>query len=187
MTPRTDATRDLKRRRRRVVLASVLILLLTAAGLGIYVFGQTTCSWACGGIPSPVIQSAQVSTQLAESNCQFESATAISWNVVCSAYANGGDSGMVALTVANHGPGEAGSDIDFLVYSSEPQYINFTAIPTCAHTTAPPLNDQAPCPLSGNSPQTFQFAFAVSQGYGASSLRELASVTIVMYQTCCFP
>lgn len=178
---------DLKRRRRRIVLASTLVLVIAAAGLGIYVFEQATCSWACGGIPSPVIQSAQASTSLAESSCQFGRATDISWNVVCAVYANGGDSGMVTLTVADHGPGDAGSDIDFLVYSSEPQYINFTAIPACAHTTAPPLNDEAPCPVSGSSPQAFQFAFATAQSYGASSLRELVSVTIVMYQTCCFP
>ncbi|MGA2664449.1 MAG: hypothetical protein ABSF83_05855 [Nitrososphaerales archaeon] len=170
-----------------MVLASVLVLALVSAGLGVYVFEQASCYWACGGIPSPVIQSAQAGTSRAESNCPFGSATAVSWNVVCSVYINGGDSGTVTLTVANHGPGDSGSDVDFLVYSSEPQYINFTAIPACAHTTAPPLNDEAPCTLSGSAPQTFQFAFAVSQGYGASSLRELASVTVVMYQTCCFP
>ncbi len=181
-----DANPDRRKRRKRLVLTVAVVLVLAAAGLGIYVFEQATCVWACGGIEGPVIQNAQANTPLAQSICHIESTSAISWATVCSVYVNGGNSGTITLTVANHGDEGGGSRIDFTVYSSEPQYINFTAIPTCAYTSAPDLNDANACFVSGNSPQAFQFAFAVSQSYGTSSLRELASVTIVMYQTCCF-
>jgi hypothetical protein len=89
--------------------------------------------------------------------------------------------------MTNQGSEGSGSVIDFWVYSSLPNYINFTAIPTCAYTSStPPLNEQAGCNIPGDLPQTFQFVFTVSESYGASNLRELASITIVMYQTCCF-
>ena len=183
-----EANPDRRKRRKRLVLAFVLVAVLVVAGFAIYfVYEQAVCGpLGCGAIDYPVIQHAQAITSLGEGNCQFESASAISWATVCSVYVNGGNSGTITLTVANHGNEGGGSRIDFAVYSSEPQYINFTAIPTCAYTTAPPLNDANACLLSGNSPQSFQFAFAVSQSYGTSSLRENVSVTVVMYQTCCF-
>ena len=91
------------------------------------------------------------------------------------------------MTVTNHGSEGGGSLVDFWVYSSLPNYINFTVIPTCAYTSStPPLNQADTCNIPATSPQTFQFVFTVSQSYGSSADRELASVTIVMDQTCCF-
>ena len=183
-----DGNLDRRKRRKRVVLTIADVILLAGAGLGIYVFEQATCVWACGSIGGPVIQSAQANTTLAQGNCQFPSTSDISRATVCSVYVDGGNSGTITLTVANHGNEGEGSDVDFWVYSSLPDYINFTAIPTCAYTSStPPLNGPASCNIESNSPQSFQFTFTVSESYGSSSLRELASVTVMMYQTCCFP
>lgn len=177
-----DANPNQKRSRRKLVLSVVVVALLAIAGFAIYLeYEQARCGLACGGAGYPVIQHAQTNTPQGEGGCQLLLTVA-----VCSVYVNGGNSGTVNLTVANHGNDGGGSRIEFTVYSSEPRYINFTAIPTCAYTSAPEY-DAASCPVSGNSPQTFHFAFAVSQGYGTSSSRQFASVTIVMYQTCCFP
>jgi len=189
-----DASPNQRRSGRKLVLAVVVVALLAIAGFAIYLeYEQATCGLVCGSLDSPIIQRAQVSTLQAEDNCQFERMNAISWETVCSVYVNGGNTGTINLTVGNHGSAVSrglggGSLVDFQVYSSLPNYINFTAIPTCAYTSStPPLNGAATCDVPYSSTQTFQFVFAVSQSYGASSVREDASITIVMDQICCFP
>jgi len=184
-----------KKRRRWLVLAVVIVAVVATTGYTInYAYEQAKCQpltppGCGGGIDSPIIQHAQVSTTGAEDNCQFERMNAISWETVCSVYVNGGNTGTINLTVTtSSSPVNGGSLVDFWVYSSLPNYINFTSIPTCAYTTStPPLNEAASCNIPATSSQTFQFVFTVSQSYGASSLREDASVTIVMDKLCCFP
>jgi len=187
-----DANPNQRRSRRKLVLAVLVVALLAIAGFAIYLeYEQATCGLNCGSIDSPMIQHAQANTSKGEGFCQFAEAyptSATSWETVCSVYVNGGNTGVINLTVTNHGSGGGGSLVDFWVYSSLPNYMNFTAIPTCAYTSStPPLNEAATCNIPYTSTQTFQFTFTVSQSYGASTDREDASVTIVMDQVCCFP
>lgn len=181
------------KRRGRLVLAVVIVAVLATAGYAInYTYEQAKCGpFGCETIDSPMIQHAQANTSKGEGYCQFAEAyptSATSWETVCSVYVNGGDTGAINLTVTNHGSGGGGSLVDFWVYSSLPNYINFTSIPICAYTSStPPLNEAATCNIRFSSTQTFQFTFTVSQSYGASTDREDASVTIVMDQVCCFP
>jgi hypothetical protein len=166
-----------------VVIAIVVIVAIL--GLVAYLGYPPFCEGlVCGPIPYPAIEGASARVlQTGESNCQITETVA-----VCPVFINGGNSGEVDLNVANKdvGSGNDGSRAVFLVYSSEPSYINFTSIPNCAYESAPSY--EAPsCPVSGNSAETFQFSFTVAQGYGNSSQREFASITIVMDKTCCWP
>ena len=186
-----------KKRRRRLVLAVVIVVVLATAGYTVnYAYEQAKCGpLGCETIDSPMIQQAQVVTSQGKGYCQFAQGyptSDTSWETVCSVYVNGGNTGTISLTVTNQGSAvsrglSGGSLVDFWVYSSLPNYINFTGAPTCAYTSStPPLNGAATCNIPYSSTQTFQFTFTVSQSYGSSADRELASVTIVMDQTCCF-
>jgi hypothetical protein len=188
-----DANPTQRRSRRKLVLAVVIVAALAIAGYTTnYAYEQAKCQPltppGCGGFENPMIQHAQASTPGAGDNCQFERINAILWETVCSVYVNGGNTGTINLTVSNSGSGGGGSLVDFWVYSSLPNFINFTAIPTCAYTSStPPLNEAATCNLPFSSSQPFQFTFTVSQSYGTSNDREGASVTILMNLLCCFP
>ena len=180
---------------KRVVLTIVVIAVLTVALVTVYAaYQQSGCGKTlvgCGPPVYPAIQSALAHVNsVGNGGCQITTN-----NAVCSIRINGGDSGNVTLNVhnVNQQVGQGGNRVQFLIYSSEPQYVNFTSLPQCGYTTAPNFNSPS-CVISGPTSlnlQTFQFNFVVSPGYGVSSsggsLRQDASVTITMYQTCCLP
>lgn len=173
-----------RKRGKWLVLTAVVVVVLAVAGLAIYFEYATCVGLACGPVAQPVIQNAHANTPSGgETNCQLASFVA-----VCSVYINGGDSGTLTLNVSNinQRSGTSGSRIQLIAYSSEADYINFTSTPPCAYTSAPDL-DSPSCPIYSSSPQTFQFTFVVSQSYGSASSREPASITIMMYQSCCTP
>ena len=179
--------------RKRVVL-TIVVIALTVAGVTVYAAYQLSgCGntlVGCGPPVYPAIQSAHAYVNSVSDSCQI-----MTNNAVCSIWINGGDSGNVTMNVhnVNQQNGQGGNRVQFMIYSSEPQYVNFTSIPQCGYTTAPNFNSPS-CIISGPTSQNlqpFQFNFIVSPSYGVSSsggsFRQPASVTIIMYQTCCWP
>jgi hypothetical protein len=140
----------------------------------------------CGPYPTLAIHGAQAQVGVYEPTvCQTANFT-----VFCVVYIVGGDSGKVMVNVTFQGvqPGTyvGGAEVAFLVYSSAARYVNFTSIPTCAYTSGPSL-DAMGCQVPSNGQAEFQFAFSVSPSYGVSNQRWPDSVTVFMWQTCCFP
>jgi len=174
-----------RKSRRWRLIAIPIVLIIAILGLFAYFSYQPFCQGLnCGSIPYPAIQGAGAHViQTGESNCQVTETVA-----VCPVFINGGNSGTIDLNVTNKdaGSGNGGSRVVFVIYSSESQYLNFTTLPSCTYESAPSYEANS-CSVSGGSNTTFQFSFTVGQGYGDSSQREFASVTIVMDQTCCWP
>jgi hypothetical protein len=139
----------------------------------------------CGPYPTLAIRgaTAQVGSN-GPTICQTTNFTA-----VCPIYIVGGNSGKVTLNVTFQGvqPGTyvGGTLVAFLVYSSAARYVNFTSIPSCAYTSGPSLNARG-CRIPPNSSVKFQFYFTVSTSY-ISNRGWPDSVTVDMWQTCCFP
>jgi hypothetical protein len=177
------------RAHKSVVLAIVAIFVIGFAALTAYFFYfQTLCGLACGPGVYPVIQSGQIYINSTwEGNCQRTSLVA-----VCPVDMSPGDTGNVTLNVINENQkaGQGGNRVQFLVYSSETKYVNFTSIPPCGYTSTPNWTSTS-CNVPGPQAQTFQFDFTVSPSYPPSStganFRQPASITVVMYQTCCWP
>lgn len=160
-----------------------IVVIVGVFGVVAYRGSQPPCQGlVCGPIPYPVIQGANAHVlQTGESICQITETVA-----VCPVYINGGNSGTIDLNVTNKNAGGGSSSVLFIIYSSEPHYINFTSVPDCAFESAPPYESTS-CEVSGSSTQTFNFSFTVAQSYGTSSQREFASITVVMDKTCCWP
>ena len=148
----------------------------------------TSCSGlVCGPVPYPAIVGTLVQIDTEGSTiCQM---AADNTTAVCFVHINGGDSGNVKLN-ASELSCESGENCDsriiFQVYSTEPHYVNFTSLPSCAYTSAP-ISQPGGCVVEGVSPQTFTFGFTVLPGYVAPSAPWFDSIVITMYQTCCWP
>lgn len=140
----------------------------------------------CGPYPSLAISgaNAQVDSN-GPTTCQRTNFTA-----VCSIYILSGDSGEVMVNVTLQGvqPGTyvGGDDVAFLVYSSASSYVSFTSVPACAYFSGPNLDIQG-CNIPSNSMVQFQFSFSVSPSLANSTQKWSDSVTVSMWQTCCFP
>lgn len=140
----------------------------------------------CGPYPTLLIDGAmaQIESQ-GPTHCWMTNVTA-----VCAVFLSGGDSGrvMVNVTFQVFQPGTygGGADVAFLVYSSAAHYVNFTSLPTCAYTSGPSLEARG-CNVPTNEQVGFQFVFSVSPGYNPSGQQWPDSVTVSMWQTCCFP
>lgn len=173
---------------KRIIVILIIGILVAAPIVGYILYENyevLTCGIACGPSAVPSIQSAWSYSLHEEAYCQLGKIASVA---VCEVAGNGGQSGNITVNVSNRGgTASENSRVNFAIYSSVPQYINFTSLPTCAYTSSPSLINATSCLISGNSPQSFQFVYAVSASYGASSFREPASITIVMYQTCCWP
>ena len=187
-TTHTSATPNRKIRTTRLALAIIAVAIIGFAALTVYlVYYQRFCGLACGPAVYPVIQSAHIHINSRwDGNCQQMSNVA-----VCTVQMNGGDTGNVTVNVINQNQkiGQGGNRVQFMVYSSEARYVNFTSIPPCGHTSAPNFTSPS-CDVPGPQAQTFQFDFIVSPSYGPVSsgetFRQTASISLVMYQTCCF-
>ena len=145
------------------------------------------CPLLVGCGPYPVLSIREAMAQVGSSGpaiCQTTNFTA-----VCPVYIIGGDSGRVILNasfqVPQPGAYVGGAYVAFLIYSSAANYVSFTSIPACAFTSGPNLNVPG-CNVPSNGQAEFQFAFSVSSSYGNSSQRWPDSVTVDMWQTCCF-
>jgi hypothetical protein len=180
---------------KRTVVILIILIMIASPILGFVLYENyefATCGIACDPIATPAIQNGQSYSPQGEDNCQLggpKFAPNYASTAVCAIGGNGGQSGNITLEVSNiGGTASENSRINFEIYSSEPQYVNFTSIPTCAYTSPPSLTNATSCIILGNNtPKTFQFAFALSSSYQASSLRDPESITVVMYQTCCWP
>jgi len=173
-------------RRKWLIVVCLVAVALVVAGTSDYLLSGTLfCSGlVCGPVPSPEIVGGQVQVgSFGAQNCQVTSTDA-----VCSVFIMGGDSGTVSLGVSNTdcGKGDCASRADFLMYSSEPGYVNFTSVPSCAFASPPSL-DSSGCLVNGTSTQTFRFAFTVASGYGNNRTRQADSITVAMDKTCCWP
>jgi hypothetical protein len=188
MADMSDGTHN-RNQKRWIVLALVVIGIVVVAGfvlLSAYFTQECPPLVGCGPYPTLAIQGAKAQVgSYGPTICQTTAFTA-----VCSVYIVGGDSGkvMVNITFQRVQPGTyvGGASVAFLVYSSAAHYVNFTSIPTCAYISGPSLDAEG-CRVPSNGEAEFQFAFSVSPSYGASNQRWPDSVTVTMWQTCCFP
>ena len=188
-TPHMSATTNRKIWTRRLALAIVAVAIIGFAALTVFVvYYQPFCGLVCGPGVYPVIQSPHIHINSRwDGNCQQMSTVA-----VCTVRIEGGDTGNVTLNVINENQkvGQGGNRVQFVVYASEAGYVNFTSIPLCAYTSAPKFASPS-CGVPGPQAETFQFDFIVSPNYPpistGGSFQQPASITIVMYQTCCWP
>ena len=178
-----------KKRRTRRFFAVVVIIALTLAGfLGYAIYQSLQCNTLVGCPPYPKLSiqggNAHVES-LAPTSCQTTQFTA-----VCPIFIVGGNSGDVTVNVSfqvfQPGTYAGGTGVAFLVYSSAARYVNFTSMPNCAFTSGPSLNIRG-CNVPSNGSMDFQFNFTVSSSYTGSNQRWPDSVTVYMWQTCCFP
>jgi len=163
-----------------VIAAAVVVALVFSLG----VFSPPCTGLVCGPVPEPVIQGATVQVApLAPSACQTASDV-----VTCRAFLTAGDHGVVSLNVSviDQAGGQASLQVEFLAYSSAANYVSFTSMPICSHTSAPSYEDRG-CTISGESLETFHFAFTVSRSYGDATPRWPDSISIVMWTNCCLP
>ncbi len=147
-------------------------------------FGPPCAGSGCVTYPHPVVEgaAAKVGT-FSPSPCQVADGT-----VTCPVFLHGGDQGVVSVNVsiADQNAQQGSPQFEFLVYSSASDYVSFTSIPTCAHTSAPSYEDKG-CVVSVGSTGTFTFSFSVSQTYGDATARWPDSISVVMWMNCCFP
>ncbi|MDA4124679.1 MAG: hypothetical protein OK438_04415 [Thaumarchaeota archaeon] len=178
-----------KKRRSWRFVAVVMIIGLALVGFLAYATYQNAqCDHlvGCGPFPTLSIQGgrAQVGS-LGPTICQTTEFTA-----VCPIYIVGETSGDVTLKATFQGvnPGTyvGGAYVAFLVYSSAAHYVNFTSIPDCAFTSGPSL-DARGCNVPSNGSVEFRFNFTVSSSYAGSGQSWPDSVTVYMWQSCCFP
>src|SRR4029077_4562643 len=104
-----------------------MFVIVSAALIGYFVYFQPFCGLACGPTVYPVIQSAHIHINSRwDGNCRQVSDAA-----VCTVEMNPGDTGNVTLSVINEDQkaGQGGNRVQFVVYSSEAKYINFTSFP----------------------------------------------------------
>ena len=180
-------------RKRLVLVAAILAAASVAIAIAAY---ASVSSWSppcnglvCGPIPYPKVQSGKVFTGTnGPTICELMTDAA-----VCPVYFSAGDNGTVVIGVsemdATPGTYVGGIQVQFLVYSSDSQYVTFTSMPSCAYTVAPPLNT-AGCTVSGISPQPFTFAFSVSKdypSYSSTSGHWPSSITVNVIKSCCWP
>lgn len=178
-----------KKRRTRRSIAVVVIIGLTLVGFLAYaIYQNLQCDSlvGCGPYPKLSIQGSKAQVESSGPTiCQTTEFTA-----VCPIFIVGGNSGNVTLNVTLQGvhPGTyvGGVSVAFLVYSSAARYVNFTSIPDCAFTSGPSL-DVRGCNVPSNGSVEFRFNFTVSASYTGSNQRWPDSVTVYMWQTCCFP
>jgi hypothetical protein len=143
----------------------------------------------CGPYPKLSVQSgiARVGDS-GPSTCVTTQFTAVC-EVGIVGHSSGGVTLNVTYDVPQAGTYAEGAYVAFLVYSSAARYVNFTSIPFCASTYGPPGEmDALACNVPSNGNVVFRFNFTVSSAYtgsGAGSLPD--SVTVQMYQVCCFP
>jgi hypothetical protein len=181
-------------RKKLVLIAAILAVASVTVAVVAYVSlassGNPPCSGlVCGPIPYPEIQSGRVFTgSSGPTNCETLTDAA-----VCPVNFSPGDDGMVVIGVSEMGatPGTyvGGIQVQFLVYSSDSQYVTFTSMPNCAYTAAPPLNT-AGCVVSGSSPAPFTFNFTVSEdypSYSSTSGHWPSSITVSVIMSCCLP
>lgn len=175
------------------VLVGVAVGIVVIAGvvfLPSYLAPECPSLPGCGPYPKISIQdaTAQVGSN-GPTMCQITQLTVTQLAVVCPIDIVGGSSGKVTVNATYQGvkPGTylGGAGVAFLIYSSAAHYVNFTSIPNCAYTSGPNLSAQG-CQILPNSSVEFQFDFSVSQNYTASNQRYPDSVTVSMWQTCCF-
>ena len=172
--------------RRIMVLAIVGLTLVGFLGYVIYQNVQCNPLVGCGPYPKLSVQSGKAQVEsFAPTICQTTDFTA-----VCPINIVGGNSGNVTLNVTfqvfQPGSYAGGVGVAFLVYSSAARYVNFTSIPDCAFTSGPSLNTKG-CNVPTNGSSEFRFNFTVSSSYTSSNQRWPDSVTVHMWQTCCFP
>lgn len=144
----------------------------------------------CGPYPKISIQDATAQVGSNEpTTCQITQLSAIQLAAVCLIVIAGGDSGKVTVNATYEGvkPGTyvGGAGVAFLIYSSAARYVNFTSIPACAYTSGPNLSVRG-CQILPNSSVESEFDFSVSQNYTALNQRWPDSLTVSMWQTCCF-
>ncbi len=175
---------------KRVVQTIVVIAVVAAAGVtGYVVYLQTGCGntlVGCGPYPYPAIQSGHVLVDSeGEGVCQTTSTSAI-----CSFFMKTGAAGNVTVNVIdqNQQSWQGDNSAQFLIYSSDSQFINFTSMPKCGYTSAPSFNSTS-C-LIGIQAQTFQFNFKISANYVTPPswvAVQPASITVMIYKSCCWP
>ena len=180
-----------KKPRRWRLIAVVAVIALALVGFFAYTTYQNPQCLAslvgCPPYPSLSIQGAEA--QVGSSGptiCQTTQFTA-----VCTVYLVGYRSGGVVLNVTFNVPQAGtyggGAFVAFLVYSSAARYVNFTSIPECAFTSGPSL-DASGCNVPSNGHEEFRFNFTVSSNYTGTSRGSWPdSITVSMWQTCCFP
>jgi len=177
-----------KKRRIWRFIAFVVIIGLTLVGFLAYtIYQNLQCGSFEGCAPYPKLSIQGARAQVESSGptiCQTTEFTA-----VCPIFIVGGNSGNVTLNVTfqvfHPGTYAGGAFVAFLVYSSAAPYVNFTSIPDCAFTSGPGL-DARGCNVPSNGSAEFRLNFTVSSSYG-SNQRWPDSVTVYMWQTCCFP
>jgi hypothetical protein len=177
-----------KRRTWRFIAVVVIIVLTLVGFLSYAIYRSLQCNTLAGCPPYPKLSiqsgNAQVES-FAPTLCQTTQFTA-----VCPIDIVGGNSGDVTLNVIfqvfQAGASQGGTEAAFLVYSSAARYVNFTSIPNCAFTSAPSLNTRG-CNVPTNGSAEFRFNFNVSPNYTLSNQHWSDSVTVYMWQPCCFP
>ena len=179
-----------KSRSWRFIAVVVVIGLALVGFFGYTAYLNAQCNIGlvgCGPYPTLSIQYAKAQVgSTGPSICQT-----IRFTAVCPVYLAGSHSGDVVLNVTYKVP-QAGTYVGgvfvaFLVYSSAARYVNFTSIPDCGFTSAPSL-DARGCNVPSNGFGEFRFNFTVSSIYAGSSRGSWPdSVTVYMWQACCFP
>ena len=170
--------------------AVVVVVALALVGFLAYTTYQNTqCDSLVGCGPYPTLSIQDAKAQVGSSGptvCQTTQFTA-----VCQVYIVGYQSGKVMLNVTfkvpQAGTYAGGALVAFLVYSSAARYVNFTSIPDCAFTSGPSLDTRG-CNVPSNGSVEFRFNFTVSSNFTGSSRGSWPdSVTVYVWQTCCFP
>ena len=176
-------------KKKLIVIAAILVVASVAAAIAAYTSLYSCSGLVCGPIPYPKIQSGRVFTGTnGPTICEMLTDAA-----VCPVYFSAGDNGSVVIGVsemdATLGTYVGGIQVQFVVYSSDSQYVTFTSMPSCAYTVAPPLNSGG-CVVSGSSPAPFTFNFTVSRdypSYSSTSGHWPSSITVNVIMSCCLP
>src|ERR1700756_872811 len=128
-----------------LVVGVVILVVLVLSGFAISTLSkQSARGLVFGPIPHPVIQGGHVDLAFSDTICQ-----STPYLAVCPIYIyQGGEAGNVTLNVIDQDQqgGQGGSRAQFLVYSSDARFINFTSLPTCGYTSAPNYTSPS-CPI----------------------------------------
>jgi hypothetical protein len=178
-----------KSRRWRFIAVVVAVALALVGFLAYATYQNVQCGGLVGCGPYPTLSIKDAKAQVGSSGptiCQTTQFTA-----VCPVYLAGYNSGEVLLNatfqVPQTGSYVGGVFVAFLVYSSAASNVSYTSVPDCAFTSAPSL-DARGCNIPSNGFVIFRFNFTVSSNYGGSARGSWPdSITVYMWQTCCFP